>query len=536
MKARPRYPRKPPSSSYSHSPETSTAINVSEIARRMGSEERECPPAYPHPQTPMYISCLPPEIMAEIFAFCLPSETFPIPSRSEAPLLLTQVSSYWRTLAISTPELWTALHINYKDPVEDIPACNNWLSRSINRPVSLSIAIDFGEKPQQEILDAICKHSRRWKHVRFDFRHLLCPPMYSLDSALDNVPQLSTFEFHARDISNTNVYPITRLLASAPQLRQVSWVDDLADTKTIMELPLGQLSHLSLAMEHGHLDYLQVLNECLNLEHVKITKPLFRAIHPQQSLCLPKLTSLNIASDLTGIFDHLTLPSLREVRIHTDLDKHAQSHAHLSSSLPHVHPSLSTELWNPATFCALIERSACSITSLSITSPMAEDALMECLRRSSHSLQKLSVEGTGVGDVLLKSLTHPSNRKEQHLMAYDTRVDIDSIESLEGNRLAVDVEALCPRLEEIAFDTRVRSTQDVLANMVESRLNLAEGWTPLRRIRIAEGQKDVERLKEFRRTGRIDPSTTFSLDIIPRKKPRINTRNYFFRRKLCASR
>ena len=539
MKSRPRNVRQPPSSSYSHSPETITDINVAEIARRMGSEHREhiCTSSS-HPHSPSYISLLPPEILAEIFAYCLPSESFPIPSRSEAPLLLTQVSSHWRALAIATPDLWTAIHINYKDPVEDIPASDIWLSRSRNKHLSLSIAIDFGEQPQQEILDALCKYSNRWKHVRFDFRHLLCPPMYSLDIALGHVPQLCTFEFHARDISTMNVHPITRLLASAPQLREVSWVDDLADTETMMELPLGQLSHLSLAMEHGTLDYLQVLNECLNLEHIRITKPLFKAIHSQPPLFLSKLTSLNISPDLTGIFDHLTLPALREVRIHSDLSKHVQSHpSHLPPSLPHAHTSAPTELWNPAGLCLLIERSACAITSLSISSPMAEDALMQCLLRTSRSLVKLSVEGTGVGDILLRSLT----RQSGHAKARNTHLD-SPVHAYEG------LDVLCPRLEEISFDTCVSSMQDVLSNMVQSRMifskhagrngeqDTVEGWTTIRRVRVADGQQDLERLKELRRLSRLDPSLPFILEIIPRKQPRANTRNYFFRRKLCASR
>ncbi|KDR76337.1 hypothetical protein GALMADRAFT_279474 [Galerina marginata CBS 339.88] len=536
MRNRPQH--KSPSSSYSHSPRKIVDINFNELARRIGPGEPDKYPTLPQPTPtqPSYISLLPPEILTEIFTYCIPAEQFPIPSRVEAPLLLTQVSSHWRTLAISTPDLWAALHINYKDPTEDISAAEIWLSRSRNKPLSLSIAIDFGEQSQQGILDALCRHAKRWKHVRFDFRHLLCPPMYSLDLAQDSVPELATFEFHCRDISTANLSPVTRLLSSAPKLREVSWVDDLADTETLLQLPLNRLSRLSLAMEHGTLDYLQVLHECHNLEHIRIIKPALQTPQTRPPLSLSKLTSLNISSDLTGIFDHLILPALREVRIYSDSDK-AQSH--LPPSLPHVHlhSSLSSppmEVWNPSAFLSLLDRSACAITSLSVTPPMTEDTLLMCLRQMSASLVKLSVKGVGVGDLLLGSLTRRSGRKHA-----------DSNGATEHE---VEDEFLCPKLQEINFDTRVSSTQSMLADMVESRLpsrtNVIDdqfhdaSCVPLRRIRIMDGHKDLEKLKELSQLPyhRAVWTDAFIVDVIPRKPARARPRTFFFRRKLCASR
>jgi len=49
--------------------------------------------------------------------------------------------------------------------------------------------------------------------------------MYALNLAEGGVPALSTFEFHARDVSNTNngnITPITRPLSDAPQLREIT--------------------------------------------------------------------------------------------------------------------------------------------------------------------------------------------------------------------------------------------------------------------------------------------------------------------------
>ncbi|PPQ65296.1 hypothetical protein CVT26_000256 [Gymnopilus dilepis] len=493
-------PRNPPSSSHAPSSHNAHDLNLNELVDRIGRIDPEIQAL--SPSQPSYISLLPPEILTEIFTYCVPLEQYPIPCRTEAPLLLLQVSSQWRNLALSIPDLWAALHINYKDAAEDIPAAETWLARSRHKLLTLSIAIDFGEQRQQEILDVLCRHSKRWKHVRFDFRHLLCPPMYSLDLAQDNVPELTTFEFHSRDISTTNISPVTRLLSSAPKLREVAWVDDVADTETLLELPLGRLSRLSLAMEHGTLDYLQLLNQCHNLEHIRIMKPSLRTPQSRPPLFLSKLTTLNISSDLIGILDHLILPALREVRIYSDADKQTYLHPHFSSShLPHGYPhhsapaTPSPEVWSPSPFLSLIDRSTCTITSLSVTPPMTEDMLLMCLRQLSDSLVKLSVEGIVVGDLLLESLTRRS--------CMDTARG-------QGHQIASEEDQedhLCPNLAEINLDTRVVSSQGVLAAMVQSRLAHPRHQlrqeepdlprTLLGKLRIVDGHQDLEMLQEL---------------------------------------
>ncbi|KAJ6533078.1 hypothetical protein B0H19DRAFT_884848, partial [Mycena capillaripes] len=49
---------------------------------------------------------LPPEITMEIFSCCIPSESNPRPSPTEAPLLLAQICRQWREVALHTPALW----------------------------------------------------------------------------------------------------------------------------------------------------------------------------------------------------------------------------------------------------------------------------------------------------------------------------------------------------------------------------------------------------------------------------------------------
>ncbi|KAJ6561762.1 hypothetical protein B0H19DRAFT_901463, partial [Mycena capillaripes] len=54
---------------------------------------------------------LPADVVAEIFAACLPANRNATMSSAEAPILLCHVCRAWRNLALSTPRLWASLHI-----------------------------------------------------------------------------------------------------------------------------------------------------------------------------------------------------------------------------------------------------------------------------------------------------------------------------------------------------------------------------------------------------------------------------------------
>ncbi|KAF8978683.1 hypothetical protein BDQ17DRAFT_1439968 [Cyathus striatus] len=54
------------------------------------------------------LSC---DILEAIFLACFPTDRNPCMTATEAPMLLTQISSSWRNIAHSAPRLWAAIHI-----------------------------------------------------------------------------------------------------------------------------------------------------------------------------------------------------------------------------------------------------------------------------------------------------------------------------------------------------------------------------------------------------------------------------------------
>jgi F-box-like len=54
---------------------------------------------------------IPPEIWSEVFVHCLPAGKFVEINVREAPMLLAQVSSLWRSIVLSTPRLWNSISV-----------------------------------------------------------------------------------------------------------------------------------------------------------------------------------------------------------------------------------------------------------------------------------------------------------------------------------------------------------------------------------------------------------------------------------------
>lgn len=86
-----------------------------------------------------------PEVTAMIFAFCIPPlvvEPESVanviwPSARAAPLNISHVCRYWRSIALGLPELWTTAAPSYRRS-HIVDALNLWLDRAGTRPMEIS--------------------------------------------------------------------------------------------------------------------------------------------------------------------------------------------------------------------------------------------------------------------------------------------------------------------------------------------------------------------------------------------------------------
>ncbi|KAJ6558167.1 hypothetical protein B0H19DRAFT_130398 [Mycena capillaripes] len=79
---------------------------------------------------------LPLEISSKIFLQSLPP--LPEPDPNNVPMLLLNVCSAWADIALSTPDLWTAIKITLSCAERSKDCVRVWLQRAGNRPLSIS--------------------------------------------------------------------------------------------------------------------------------------------------------------------------------------------------------------------------------------------------------------------------------------------------------------------------------------------------------------------------------------------------------------
>ncbi|TDL26484.1 hypothetical protein BD410DRAFT_783530 [Rickenella mellea] len=113
---------------------------------------------------------IPPEVLSEIFSLCLPTNGLPRPNPFEAPLLLCQICSSFRTVALSSPKLWASISIiRNRARDEDALMLDMWIERS--GPYTLSFALTYRESGGNidKLIKQLAPHSSRWKDVTVRF-------------------------------------------------------------------------------------------------------------------------------------------------------------------------------------------------------------------------------------------------------------------------------------------------------------------------------------------------------------------------------
>ncbi|KAJ7663684.1 hypothetical protein B0H17DRAFT_1092498 [Mycena rosella] len=150
------------------------------------TEERERLGAYvaQHKALVTPVRRVPLDILQEIFVACLPTHRNCVMSAREAPVILGRICSAWRVLSLSTPRLWTSLHV--VEPTwsfnalfeakwtQRLEIAKAWLGRSGQCLLSISLeGANFAPysptpRPGQDrsvFLAALIPFAQRWQHI-----------------------------------------------------------------------------------------------------------------------------------------------------------------------------------------------------------------------------------------------------------------------------------------------------------------------------------------------------------------------------------
>lgn len=367
-----------------------------------------------------------PELVAEIFKHCAKGSTkrhvhdvLDTFDPDCGPLLLTQICSSWRSIAISTPDLWTAIRLTVKESSpSQIELVKTWVKRSADNPLSVAIMeskdvsqrerhsqdglSSFRDWADNEALELLVKQAYRWKDA-----HLVIPPSRAawqvFSSLHHNLPILErlTVNISRRLLSPPEL--VIDYFSSAPQLRNVSLDyatsirSVLTSTLCTLELPYAQLVSLDFRVQR---QTPATINACLaaisetpNLKRCVLRcgvaepwSPIVSLVYHENLKHLvvvaEQIRAVATESDMAKLFDRLDLPSLETLEIRSTCGR----------------------AWNHAAFCNFLARSPDLTYFTLVADEISISELIETLWETPKVSQLTIIATEGVNHGLIRFL------------------------------------------------------------------------------------------------------------------------------------
>ncbi|KAF8153409.1 hypothetical protein B0H34DRAFT_104305 [Crassisporium funariophilum] len=427
------------------------------------------------------------ELVELIFWHCVYSTTvIACPHPGKAPLLLCEVCSHWRTIAISSPSLWTSLSVRCGRSTSkpSLPLIRTWLDRSMESPLSIHILVNTWDLAPirnvalvKDILSLVIAESRRWQDVEIILPNFNYSPLRT--TLQDATPHLRRLSIQAESNVSSGISPppiLISILQQSPNLRSLIlkmpatgnvFASDSIDRSRLIELHLGCSLTISDCMfmmnQSPMLRYCYFEGVCSGVDrHYDPNLP--------RSFTLLHLLTLRIEGTVsfTRFFRSLTLPALRSLTIEAT-----------GTQSDHLH-------WNSCELHDLFRRSNCPLQTLTLDNYQPpEDELIDCLT-SNPSLECLEVNDEGEGRLT-----------DKVLLALGTRSGDSGC-------------YICPKLTTIKFTGTVRSSDGSVCDMVRQRWRdeaSANGVAALKVVHVEFGgmgnrhERDFDVLKELRSQG-----------------------------------
>ncbi|KAM6491007.1 hypothetical protein JOM56_013246 [Amanita muscaria] len=262
-----------------------------------------------------------PEILAEIFTFCIPDVTkdFRHISSWNAPLLLCSVCSLWRSLAISTRRLWQTFHFRLVEKYRFEPidtefitsGIRTWLDRSGALP--LSIRVVFWIKDQDPdiatarrlILEVLLQEVSRWEMFEmYDEEICHAPPHFGI------LPMLHTLALG----SSIDGVPFT----AAPCLKKL-YLISLPDPTPVSAIPWNQLVEITIIQKIQPISMVvAVIQCCPRLESLSLHVKEGYSSSTWSIIQHDTLWRLHLdvrSVNANGVFGRLILPALTDLSL-----------------------------------------------------------------------------------------------------------------------------------------------------------------------------------------------------------------------------
>ncbi|KAK7029668.1 hypothetical protein VNI00_014366 [Paramarasmius palmivorus] len=337
---------------------------------------------------------LPPEVLSIIFTFVCHGADDVYPTTLPRVFRLSFVCKRWHTIVVSMPSLWSSLSISFgtwKSDLERLERIvSTFLARSKSSPLSLKLNVmGGGEGPLKTkasktciaILRSLVRHSDRWQRLEFrvsqyGLRH---PVLQPIIGRMPILRELRLTGVDEPDLFKESISPCdSRALFSAcPSLTHVlinGWI-----LESELDLPWSQIRTLELQVIYCLPELTAVLALCPRVEKLRLNdvavfeEPEDDLVDPVSPIPSIKHLSTVLSDDAGHTFYYLNLPELRSLRLEG---------------------FWSGQTWNTKDIHidSFLERSSCTIISLSlITCPLSDRETISLLQ-TIPSLEYLRVE------------------------------------------------------------------------------------------------------------------------------------------------
>ncbi|KZP28110.1 hypothetical protein FIBSPDRAFT_948006 [Athelia psychrophila] len=279
------------------------------------------------------ISRLPEELKSYIFYLCQPHDEDEVCARClligfrqcsnhnfddmHVPLLLTQVSKEWRSIALYSQRLWSHFTI-CSDLTPPTPSMmRTWLSRAKSSPLHPNLHLIGTSAQTRRVWPAVAEmvlYCDRWETLFVAARGLgLLRRFKSVKNRLHTLKVLQIIIPFGN-----NFHQLVDAFEVAPRLREVHWYSTNLPPR--LKLPWGQLTVLALMGERADLLILHwILRQSHNLSHLKlefdqvlVPNDLLRTIALDHLIIFDLAVSLGYAGNL---LERLHCPHLRELEL-----------------------------------------------------------------------------------------------------------------------------------------------------------------------------------------------------------------------------
>ncbi|KAJ7177051.1 hypothetical protein C8R46DRAFT_1346935 [Mycena filopes] len=256
---------------------------------------------------------LPPEIVSNIFVACLPSPRRTRPSRRSVPLVLAQICSLWRDIALGTCALWAwhDLQLSYSSTGNGLrPLLDAWILRAKGHPLSLTLRSQ--QKIPAKILSVIPSLTGRLRYLELN----LIPSEHGHFQV--SLPSLH----HLAIVGSLTLDDLNRFLRNTPalhELRLPGFSLPALTTKEIIFAPLPFLTTLEIHIAPAE-TILRILTNCSALTDLKCTVK-GKTYEMPPPVSFPALRSLSVMGPACGFLRHFKLPNLIQLTVDEDVDE-----------------------------------------------------------------------------------------------------------------------------------------------------------------------------------------------------------------------